>query len=474
MPSTFGRHRRRPLGRRRSLMALGVALVVSAALTVIRLFADVPSGSTGRVAPVDLQGTQSGALTFGVLGSSCDAGRIAALRQAGVQLVEVGVEWSRFEPAPQQFDQAYIDELRASFARCAEAGIGVVLTPGFQYAPAWVVDLPDGAYVDQFGNASSSGVPNIVFSATVRDAVGQYLDRFSAEFPLDRFAAIRVGTSEAGELGYPAGELGSDGNSYWAFDDAAQTGNGLAAGIGPKPLPGWVPGDRTWNGQPVDAADARSWFDWYAGSAAEAVIWEIDQLRDRGYRGSVHMPLAGRGVLPADLDAAAAAMLDGAADRDGSLERGLFYPDQLAAVAAATRADPAADPDTVFADVTGVDDATAVAARALNPPQDSCRPADATLPLRETSSVETWSATRWTVANARAAGLQVVGENPGPPATAGNGGDDSSDGLAEQLQYAPRYARECGLEVLMWAFEDDLFSPDTEVPLDDLARSIAE
>jgi len=42
------------------------------------------------------------------------------------------------------------------------------------------------------------------------------------------------------------------------------------------------------------------------------------------------------------------------------------------------------------------------------------------------------------------------------------------------LQYAPRYARECGLEVLMWAFEDDLFSPDTEVPLDDLARSIAE
>ena len=147
MPTTIGRHRWRPTGRRRSLIALGVAVVIGAALTVIRMFADTSSGSTGRVAPVDPQGVQSGAPTVGVLGSSCDAGRVAALRQAGVQLVEVGVEWSRFEPVPQQFDQAYIDELRARFARCAEAGIGVVLTPGFQYAPAWVVELPDGAYV---------------------------------------------------------------------------------------------------------------------------------------------------------------------------------------------------------------------------------------------------------------------------------------------------------------------------------------
>ena len=52
------------------------------------------------------------------------------------------------------------------------------------------------------------------------------------------------------------------------------------------------------------------------------------------------MPLAGRGVLPADLAEATAAALDGTADRDGSLERGLFYPDQLRAVAAATRDDP--------------------------------------------------------------------------------------------------------------------------------------
>ena len=405
-------------------------------------------------------------LTVGVLGGSCEADRVTALRQAGVRLVEVGVEWSRFEPAPQQFDQAYIDDLRARFARCAGAGLGVVLTPGFQYAPDWVVQLPDGMYLDQYGNSHPAQGPNYVFGATVRDAAERYLDRFSAEFPLDGFAAVRVGTSEAGELGFPGRELGAEGTGFWAFDDAALSGDGLAAGMQPNPMPGWKPGERTWHGRPLDAASVRSWFDWYADAAARTAIWQIGLLRERHYRGPIHLPLAGRGVLPADLATATAAALDGTADRDGSLERGLFYPDQLRTIAAAT------DPHALFADVTGVDDATAVAARRLDPPQDTCRPSDASLPLREATSVDTWSATRWTVANARAAGLRVVGENPGHPDTPGTGGDESSDDLAAQLVYAPRYAQECGLEVLLWAFEDDLFGPYPEVSLDDLARRI--
>ncbi len=447
MPDVLGRCRR-------GFTAVGAAVLV-ASLTACRMSAAEPAGALSE-------------LTVGVLGGSCDADRVTALRQAGVRLVEVGVEWSRFEPAPQQFDQAYIDDLRARFARCAAAGLGVVLTPGFQYAPDWVVELPDGTYLDQYGNSNPARAPNYVFSATVRDAVERYLDRFSAEFPLDGFAAIRVGTSEAGELGFPGGELGTEGNGFWAFDDAALSGDGLAAGMQPNPMPGWKPGDRTWHGRPLDAAAIRSWFDWYADAAARTTIWQIGLLRERHYRGPIHLPLAGRGVLPADLAAATAAALDGTADRDGSLERGLFYPDQLRTIAAAT------DPDTLFADVTGVDDATAVAARQLDPPQDTCQPSDASLPLREATSVDTWSATRWTVANARAAGLRVVGENPGHPDTPGTGGDGSSDDLAAQLVHAPRYAQECGLEVLLWAFEDDLFGPHPEVSLDDLARRIHE
>ena len=90
-------------------------------------------------------------------------------------------------------------------------------------------------------------------------------------------------------------------------------------------------------------------------------LWQIGLLRDRGYHGPIHMPLAGRGVLPADLAAATAAALDGTADCDGSLERGLFYPDQLRAIAGAT------DASTLFADVTGVGDATAVVGPGAGP-----------------------------------------------------------------------------------------------------------
>ncbi len=450
---------RRAGPRHRRLTVLGAAvlgaLVVGSTLSACRMDRDDPARGTPGPA-------------FGVLGGSCAPVRVTALARAGVRLVEVGVNWGRFEPAPQQFDQGYIDDLRVRLARCADAGLGVVLTPGFQYAPAWVLDLPDGVYLNQYGKASPARVPNYVFSATVRDAAQRYLDRLAAEFPLDRFAAVRVGTSEAGELGYPSRQVGTKGYGFWAFDDAALTGNGLPVGTEPNPMPGWLPGARTWQGRPVDTAAVRSWFDWYADSVARTVLWQIGLLRDRGYHGPVHMPLAGRGVLPADLAAATAAALDGTADYDGSLERGLFYPDQLRTIAAATGT------GNVLADVTGVGDATAVVARKLDPPQDSCQATDASLPLQEAAFVDTWSATRWTVANARAAGLRVVGENPGPPATPGNGGDESSDGLAGQLLHAPDYARECGLEVLMWAFEDDLFSPNSEVTLDDLARRIVD
>src|SRR5918994_1546622 len=129
----------------------------------------------------------------------------------------VGGRWARLEPAPEQFDQAYIDALGARLARCTDAGLGVVLTPGFQYAPAWVRDLPDGRYRDQNGAANPAKVPNYVFSATVRGAAERYLDRFAAEFPLDGFAAVRIGTSEAGEPRYPRMPLGTGGKPLLGF-----------------------------------------------------------------------------------------------------------------------------------------------------------------------------------------------------------------------------------------------------------------
>src|SRR3954447_25774318 len=114
----------------RGLGPVGAALLVTAPTACHRAPAEPASAQPG--------------LTFGVLGGSCAADRVGALRQAGVRFVEVGVRWRRVEPAREQVDQAYMRALGARLARCRGGGLGVVLTPGVQYAAAWVRDLPDG------------------------------------------------------------------------------------------------------------------------------------------------------------------------------------------------------------------------------------------------------------------------------------------------------------------------------------------
>jgi len=408
-------------------------------------------------------------MAFGVLGGSCDADRASALHRGGVRLVELGVEWGRFEPEPGRYDEAYANDLRTRIARCSAAGLDLVLTPGFQYAPRWVAALPGGAYRSQSGREGPATVPNLVFSARVRQAATAYVGQLAAELGPARFVAVRVGTSESGELGYPGRQFGAPNpdNAMWAFDAAAQSGTDLAAGMTTTPLPGWQPGDPTWRGQGITTDHVRAWFTWYTASVARTVAWEVETLRAAGFHGAFHVPLAGRGILPADLTGTIRSRLDGTVDRDGSLERGLYYPDQLAAIAAAVGT------GDLVADVTGLDDATAVAARMLTPPQDDCLPNDADVVLDPATDVARWSASRWTIANARRLTLRLVGENPGSPTVAGNGGDDLSDPLAAQLVHAPDYARDCGLESFFWAFEDDLFAPKPEVSMSDLAKRTA-
>jgi hypothetical protein len=396
-------------------------------------------------------------LTFGVLGSRCEANRAAALHRSGVRFAELGVDWSQWEPRPGSFDVAYEQAVRRAVQSCQKAGLGVILTPGLHTAPAWVAELTAGYYVDQNGDRDSARVPNLVFSAAVRKAVGDYLAELDHVLGLGSLAAIRVGTGTNGELGYPHTETPTK-NPYWAFDDAAQTGHGLADGATVTPLPSWRPGLATWQGQAVSTDQVRQWFSWYSTSVADAEVWVIRQLRQLGYTGPVHLPLAGRGALPDDLSAAIAARLDGSADRDGSLESGLSYPDQLPQIAQLLAATERPGWGAVYADSSSVDDATAGFARQLTPPQDRCLPGDAGIDLVHDPAVQNWPSFRWTVANARRAGLHVVGENPGPPDAPGTGSNDQTDSWEQQMVYAPRYAQECGMDMFQWAFEDTLFS----------------
>jgi hypothetical protein len=439
--------------RGRVVLLAGVALVTVVVVVVALVVAGRPAAAPG--------------LRFGVLGSTCDAGRVPALAGAGVTLAQISVEWARLEPAPGAVDTVYRDGVTAAIARCRDAGIGVVLSPGLQDAPAWVTALPGAAYRDQDGRPGPDRVPNLAFSAAARDATAAYLARLARTWPLDDFAAIRVGTGDNGELGYPTTTDPSPGpGAYWAFDDAAQRGDGLAPGVPVSPLPGWVPGTAAYDGTPVGAGGAQRWFAWYTGAIAGAAVWQIDTLRALGFRGEVHLPLAGRGVLPGDLALATGHDLDGTGDRDGSLGAGLDYPSQLDAIADA--------PGPVLVDVTGLDDATAVDARRLDPPQDVCAPGDADQVPEPADEVDvsSWSATRWTLAAAAHAGLGAVGENPGSAGAPGTGGDPESDDLSDQMAQGIRYAHACGLQAFLFAFEDDLFGDPADVSVGEYADHI--
>lgn len=406
------------------------------------------------------------AMAFGVLAASCEPVRVTALRHAGVTIVELPLAWDRYQPARDRVDAGYVAEIRSRITSCRDAGLGVVLAPGLQYPPSWVRALPSGTLRGSSGASPKGGGADLIFSAAVRDAAGDYLARLATDVGFNGVIAVRVGTTNTGELGYPGPDAGGNAREYWAFGAAAQHGVGLVKGMARSPLPGWVPGSARWDGRRVTAQQADAWWSWYTRSAVDAVLWQIERLRALGFAGRVHVPVAGRGVLPADRSRAMAGLLDGRADPDGALERGLDYPAQFAVLARSPNVD---------VDFTGLDDDTAVSARAASPAQDRCSPGDENDLLRRTD-VASWSTQRFTTAVARRAGLGLVGENPGPPGAPSTGGSRWSDSLAAQLDFAPDYAAECGIGTFLFAFEDDLFneskSGSSGVSLNDYAVRI--
>lgn len=385
-------------------------------------------------------------LVFGVLGSKCDAARSAALHAAGVSVAELPMGWDRYEPVQGRVDTQYVTEVRARVAACRSAGVGIILAPGLHYTPAWVRALPGGTQRNSSGSVPDDGGADVVFSASVREAARKYLTRLATDIGFEGVVAVRVGTKGGGELGYPDPVAG-DSLGYWAFGEAPQSGVGIAEGMAPSPLPGWVPGSPRWADKEVTPAMADAWWTWYTRSVIDAVVWQIGTFRGLGFSGSVHVPVAGRGVLPVDRATAVAGLLDGRADPDGALGRGLDYPAQFAVLSGQKN---------VAVDFTGLDDVTAVRARARNPAQDRCRPGDDSA-WQVSTDVSFWSSQRFTSAVAHHAGLSLVGENPGSPELPRTGGAADSDPVTAQLQWAPDYASQCGMTTFLFAFEDELF-----------------
>ena len=327
---------------------------------------------------------------FGVLSSTCDADRLAAERKAGLTAVAVTAEWSKFEPSPGAVDDAYAQALRARVDRCRNAGMTVLLGLGIQYPPQWVRGLDSGTFLNQNGDPSPASEPNIIFSGAVRAAAADYFRKLAAVVDLSSVSAIRIGTSDSGEQGFPE-SLGK--NYFWAFDRAAQTGIGIASGMARTPLEGWTPGQPTWNGRPVGKAEVAAWYSWYAEASTSAVIWQMEQLDAAGFRGDYHLPTSGKGVSAKEVDKAAGALLAKPVDGDGALSRGLEYPVQFSTLAKTQQRYGRA---RVVIDVTSIDDSSAVAGRQSSDRLDRCTDSDP--PAVDTDAARAWSNQRWTIA----------------------------------------------------------------------------
>ena len=126
-----------------------------------------------------------------------------------------------------------------------------------------------------------------MFSQAVRSAAASYLSLVAAAIPLSNFWAIRLTSGGDGEMLYPGG------GTYWAFDQAALTGNGLAAGMTPNPDPSWKPGTAG-----LTQAQISTWVNWYIGGLDNVTNWQMQTLSKLGFTGYYETVTPGSGTRP--------------------------------------------------------------------------------------------------------------------------------------------------------------------------------
>jgi hypothetical protein len=262
-----------------------------------------------------------GGMWFGVLQAT--APRAAQERAAGVTVGALELNWSSYEPAPNQFDAGYAAQQRQRLDGLRGAGLSAVLDVGLQYPPAWVFNLDGNTrFVNQYGDAWHGGVsedvPNAVFNPRVREAMATYIARVAADFG-DSFYAVRAGGLLQNELRYPPATANGHANSYWAFD-----GNAQAA----SPVPGWRPGQ-------AGTAQATAFLNYYLNALTDFQTWLTGTYRSHFASAWLQLLKPSWGMRPGDFQDAAAHNLDGSTKPAGwgTLAMGLDWERQVNAIA---------------------------------------------------------------------------------------------------------------------------------------------
>jgi hypothetical protein len=342
--------------------------------------------------------------------------------KAGVTMAMLELNWSSFEPTNGTVSASYLATIKAELAAYQAAGMKVTLGLGMHWTPSWVFSLANSKYVDQNGNTSTEA--DFVFSSAVRQAAAGYLKLVNQNLPLSNFWAIRLSSGGDPEMLYPGG------GTYWAFNNAALTGNGLPSGMTANPFPKWKPGQSGLTHAQID-----QWVTWYIGGLDNVTTWQMTTLGNLGFTGYYQTVTPGSGTRPDTLTQTENSNLS----NDGTTGVGAVWDRYYAGLYASPK---------VIAYISSVADTSGG--------DDSCAAADDTTPLTS-ATMDSWSATRWISRIAVADNLLTGGENPGygiPASLNAHYTDTSSTG---EMADALRQARTCHFTVYYWAHDVHLW-----------------
>lgn len=397
-------------------------MIIAAIAAFTTLYAEAEPGvsedalrdRTG-VVTMKAEGENAAAPVVGILQNT--AAHYSRNYEAGVRMGHLSLHWNRFQPEDGRRDDAYVAAKRAELDALKQAGFRVMLDFGTQYPPAWVYDMPNSRFVNQYGDAYSGGVGetgvNAVFNEAVRQKVGAYLKAVLSEFG-GEVEIVRLGLMRYSEIGYPHPSFKGRTNAYWAYDDNAQgKTNGLPSGVAVCPVPGWVPGQSS-----EGSNDARLFADWYIGALQNYHDWQIDVVGE-AYQGKMAMLYPSWGMRGEQLEAAVKGNLDGStsAEKNGEIQRGFDFKRLVGGI----------KNSRVIVYGTWIDSNPAWSDDEASNPKNPC-------PIHYLS----------TLAKNHPLKLHVMGENTG-------GG-----GIAA-LDLTFKRVKQYGVEGLMWAFESDLY-----------------
>jgi hypothetical protein len=359
-----------------------------------------------------------------------DPARLATLRSGGVGATVLELAWGSWQPTMGGRDTAYITQVRQRLAAMRAGDLAVTLDLGFQYPPAWIFDLPNSRYRNQYDVDYADPAPgmngvNAVFNAALRTLQAAYCADVFATLGHD-FTLIRLGWGWYAELNYPKAAHAGRTNCFWGFDDLAQGRvPGLPPGIPPCPVPGWRPGETS-----PDHDAARRFANWYLDALRDYHDWQIVTVRAL-HPGRLAMLYPSWGLRPGQLDAAVARDLDGSqVAQHGDLSLGEYWPRLVGGIH-----DPGVVVYSTWLDAPFGDD------RSPDPAQ--------------------WCPMRYLASLAEPRGLAVAGENTG-----------GNDAAAMRRCFAR--AKELHLLGFFWAFEHELFDGATgHATMADFASGIA-